>query len=101
MPAGQSLLAHVNRPVGVNTLRSLGSLQSEALATWVSEVRVCISLQQVQCSEGSTMDQGCCGFVQWAFNPAAEETLEALVQQGRVDAESWCGSPCTTACMPA
>ena len=31
--------------------------------------------------------------MQWAFNPAAEETLEALVQQGRVDAEAWCGFP--------
>ncbi len=27
---------------------------------------------------------------QWAFNPAAEVTLEALVQQGRTDAEAWC-----------
>ncbi|KAK9841996.1 hypothetical protein WJX81_003246 [Elliptochloris bilobata] len=30
--------------------------------------------------------------LQWAFNPAAEETLESLVHQGRVDAEAWANS---------
>ncbi len=37
----------------------------------------------------SIVGSSSCG-AQWAFNPAAEETLEALVHQGRVDAEAWC-----------